>query len=71
MTGCIVGCRTLKCLDYGKFVATFTDMETGRKIKVYTNKKNLIRIEGLFENIAKLTKEGNMPKIMEEKKIYN
>lgn len=69
--GCSVGRRTLKCLDYGKFVATFTDMETGRRIRVSARDDKDDSISGLwtwFENISKLAKEGKMPQIMAEKK---
>jgi formylmethanofuran dehydrogenase subunit E len=71
LTGCTVGRRTLKCLDYGKFVATFTDMETGRRIRVSARDDKIKSLPGLwtwFENVSKLAKEKNIPKIMEEKK---
>lgn len=71
ITGCTVGTRTLKCLDYGKFVATFTDVETGRKIRVSAKDDKLKSIPGLwawFENISKLAREKNFPQVMAEKK---
>lgn len=34
ITGCTLGHRTLKYKDYGKFIATFVDMATGRAIRV-------------------------------------
>jgi len=34
VTGCRLGKRTLKCVDYGKMAATFLDLETGRAIRV-------------------------------------
>lgn len=34
VTGCTVGKRTLKVVDYGKLAATFLDTETGRAVRV-------------------------------------
>jgi len=34
VTGCTLGKRTLKFVDYGKLAATFLDMETGRAVRV-------------------------------------
>lgn len=33
-TGCRVGSRTLRILDFGKVAATFTDTHTGRSVRV-------------------------------------
>jgi len=71
ITGCTVGRRTLKCLDYGKFVATFMDIESGRTLRISARDDKVKSIPGLwtwFENVAELSKEKNMEKIMEEKK---
>jgi formylmethanofuran dehydrogenase subunit E len=34
VTGCRLGKRSLKYLDYGKVAATFVDLETGRAVRV-------------------------------------
>nr|WP_319373501.1 FmdE family protein [uncultured Methanobacterium sp.] len=71
ITGCTVGRRTLKCLDYGKFVTTFIDVKTGKTIRISARDDKLKDVPGLwtwFENIAELAREKNMAKIMEEKK---
>ncbi|HEV2178074.1 MAG TPA: FmdE family protein [Terriglobia bacterium] len=34
VTGCRLGARTLKFLDYGKVAATFVDLESGRAVRV-------------------------------------
>jgi formylmethanofuran dehydrogenase subunit E len=34
VTGCTLGKRTLKFVDYGKLAATFVDTETGRAVRV-------------------------------------
>ena len=33
-TGCSVGRRTLRIVDYGKVAATFVDVETGRAVRI-------------------------------------
>ncbi|WP_424353923.1 FmdE family protein [Methanobacterium sp. MBAC-LM] len=71
ITGCTVGRRTLKCRDYGKFVATFVDMTTGEAVRVSAKDDLVDSTPGLwtwFKNVAELAKEKNMPKVMEEKK---
>ena len=71
ITGCTVGRRTLKCRDYGKFVATFVDVTNGETVRISARDDLDDSIPGLwawFENVSKLAKEKNMPKVMEEKK---
>jgi Formylmethanofuran dehydrogenase subunit E len=71
ITGCSVGRRTLKCRDYGKFVATFVDMDTGKAVRASAKDDLVDSTPGLwawFENVAELAREKNMPKVMEEKK---
>ncbi|MEN6290566.1 MAG: FmdE family protein [Methanobacterium sp.] len=71
ITGCTVGRRTLKCRDYGKFVATFVDMTTGEAVRVSAKDDLVDSTPGLwtwFKNVAELAREKNMPKVMEEKK---
>src|SRR3989304_5935228 len=40
VTGCTLGKRTLKFVDYGKLAATFLDMETGRAVRVATKESS-------------------------------
>lgn len=71
ITGCTVGRRTLKCLDYGKFVTNFLDVSTGKTIRISARDDKLRDVPGLwvwFENVAELAREKNMAKVMEEKK---
>lgn len=71
ITGCTVGRRTLKCRDYGKFVATFVDTATREAVRISARDDLDDSVPGLwiwFENVSKLAKEKNMSKVMEEKK---
>lgn len=40
ITGCSLGHRSLKFRDYGKFAATFVDLETKKAVRVAVNEKN-------------------------------
>lgn len=40
ITGCTLGHRTLKFMDYGKFAATFVDTITGNAVRVAVEEKN-------------------------------
>jgi formylmethanofuran dehydrogenase subunit E len=40
ITGCSLGHRSLKFRDYGKFAATFVDLESGKAVRVAVNEKN-------------------------------
>lgn len=40
ITGCSLGHRNLKYLDYGKFAATFVDIGTGNAVRVSVHEKN-------------------------------
>jgi formylmethanofuran dehydrogenase subunit E len=40
VTGCSLGKRTLKFVDYGKLAATFVDTETGRAVRVAANESS-------------------------------
>ena len=39
VTGCKLGRRTLKWMDYGKSAATFLDMRTGKAIRIFSKKR--------------------------------
>ena len=40
VTGCSLGRRTLKWLNYGKMAATFVDLQTGRAVRIFSNGKH-------------------------------
>ena len=40
ITGCSLGHRTLKFMDYGKFAATFLDTATGKAVRVAVDEKD-------------------------------
>ncbi len=40
VTGCSLGRRTMKFMDYGKMAATFLNIETGRAVRVIANEES-------------------------------
>ncbi len=46
VTGCSLGKRTLKFVDYGKLAATFVDLEQGRAVRVGTRETARERARG-------------------------
>jgi formylmethanofuran dehydrogenase subunit E len=49
ITGCSLGRRTLKFVDYGKFGATFCDVSTGRSVRISTliNPRDIVEEKGM------------------------
>lgn len=52
VTGCRLGKRALKFLDYGKMAATFCDLETGKAIRVVALESSKQRAGDLFPEVA-------------------
>ena len=48
VTGCSLGLRTLKYVDYGKVAATFVDLETQAAIRVVARDDSRIRAKSMF-----------------------
>jgi formylmethanofuran dehydrogenase subunit E len=52
VTGCRLGKRSLKYLDYGKVAATFVDLETGRAVRVVARDDSREKAKAMFPAIA-------------------
>ena len=52
VTGCRLGNRTLKFLDYGKVAATFVDSDTGRAVRVVARETSKQRAREMFPEIS-------------------
>jgi formylmethanofuran dehydrogenase subunit E len=48
VTGCRLGKRSLKFLDYGKVAATFVDVETGRAVRVAAREDARAKAKAMF-----------------------
>jgi formylmethanofuran dehydrogenase subunit E len=51
VTGCRLGKRALKFLDFGKMAATFCDLETGRAVRVVARESSKERAQAMFPAI--------------------
>lgn len=51
VTGCSLGHRTMKFLDYGKMAATFVNIETGAAIRVIAREDTREKAKELFPDI--------------------
>lgn len=51
VTGCRLGKRALKFLDFGKMAATFCDLETGRAVRVSARESSKQRARELYPEI--------------------
>jgi formylmethanofuran dehydrogenase subunit E len=52
VTGCRLGKRSLKYLDYGKVAATFVDLETGRAVRVAARDDARAKAKAMFPAIS-------------------
>ena len=52
VTGCRLGRRSLKYLDYGKVAATFADLESGRAVRVVARDDSRAQAKAMFPEHA-------------------
>jgi formylmethanofuran dehydrogenase subunit E len=52
VSGCRLGKRSLKFLDYGKVAATFVDLETGRAVRVAARDEARAKAKAMFPAMA-------------------
>ena len=52
VTGCRLGKRSLKFVDYGKVAATFVDLETGRAVRVAAREEARDKAKAMFPALA-------------------
>jgi len=52
VTGCRLGKRALKFLDFGKMAATFCDLETGRAVRVVAKESSKARAQEIYPEIT-------------------
>ncbi len=52
VTGCSLGKRSLKFLDFGKMAATFVNLETGKAVRILAMEESKDRAKNYFPDIA-------------------
>lgn len=71
VTGCRLGKRSLKFVDYGKVAATFLDLETRRAVRVLARDDSRAKAKGMFPEIAEESKRQiEAYKVMDETELF-
>src|SRR3990172_2662004 len=72
VTGCSLGRRTLRFLDYGKMAATFLNLETGRAVRVFAREDAREEAKELFPGVEnKYTTQLEAYKIMRDDELFD
>jgi formylmethanofuran dehydrogenase subunit E len=71
VTGCRLGRRSLKFVDYGKVAATFVDLETRRAVRVLARDDSRAKAKSMFPAIAEESKRQlEAYKVMDEAELF-
>ena len=71
VTGCRLGKRSLKFLDYGKLAATFVDLETGRAVRVAARDDARAKAKAMFPAMGDASQaQLEAYKVMEDDDLY-
>jgi formylmethanofuran dehydrogenase subunit E len=72
VTGCRLGKRSLKFLDYGKVAATFLDLETGRAVRVMARDDARDKAKAMFPGMADASQaQLEAYKVMENDDLFH
>ena len=72
VTGCRLGKRSLKFLDYGKVAATFVDLETGRAVRVAARDDARVKAKAMFPAMSDASQaQLEAYKVMENEDLFN
>jgi formylmethanofuran dehydrogenase subunit E len=72
VTGCSLGHRTMKFLDYGKMAATFVNISTGKAVRVFSREESRQKAKDRFPEIEnKYTAQLEAYKIMSDDELFN
>jgi formylmethanofuran dehydrogenase subunit E len=72
VTGCSLGHRTMKFMDYGKMAATFLNLKTGRAVRVIAKEDSREKAKNLFPEIEnKYSAQLEAYKIMSDEELFD
>jgi len=72
VTGCSLGRRTMKFMDFGKMAATFLNLRTGRAVRVIAKEEARRKAKEYFPEIeSKYTAQLEAYKIMSEEDLFD
>ena len=71
VTGCRLGKRSLKYLDFGKVAATFVDLETNRAVRIVARDDSRVKAKALFPELADPYKQQlEAYKVMDDSDLF-
>jgi formylmethanofuran dehydrogenase subunit E len=72
ITGCSLGKRTMKFMDYGKMAATFLNLNTGKAVRIVAREEARKRAKEYFPEIEnRYTAQSEAYKIMPDQGLFN
>ncbi|MFZ2196630.1 MAG: FmdE family protein [Thermodesulfovibrionales bacterium] len=72
VTGCSLGHRTMKFMDYGKMAATFLNLRTGKAVRVIAKEESRQRAKDYFpETVNKYEAQLEAYKIMQDDELFD
>lgn len=72
VTGCTLGHRTMKFMDYGKMAATYLNLKTGKAIRIVAREDSRDKAKGLFPEIEnKYTGQLEAYKVMSDEELFD
>ncbi len=72
VTGCSLGKRSMKFLDYGKMAATYLNLKTGKAVRVFAREDSREKAKELFPEIGnKYTGQLEAYKIMADAELFD
>lgn len=72
VTGCTLGHRTMKFMDYGKMAATYVNLKTGTAIRVVAREDSRDKAKGHFPEIEnKYTAQLEAYKVMSDEELFD
>lgn len=71
VTGCRLGKRSLKYLDYGKVAATFVDLEANRAVRVVAREDSRAKAKSMFPGLSDPSKQQlEAYKVMDDQELF-
>ena len=71
VTGCTLGHRTMKFMDYGKMAATYVNLKTGKAVRVVAREDAREKAKDYFPEIEnKYTAQLEAYKVMSDKELF-
>lgn len=71
VTGCRLGKRSLKFLDWGKMAATFVDLQTGRGARIVAREDSKARAEEMFPELDKEHAQQKAYRALSDEELFD